>query len=319
MLQRVVITPATITLAPGATQQFAVAGLLSDGSTTAVTVTFTATGGAIAPTGLYTADSVAGSYRVIAAEAGGLAARLPSPWWPGPVLRRVVLTPASVTLAAGASPAVRRHRPAQTTRPPPISATSRRPGAPSPTGLYTAASVAGSYRVIATEASGLADTATVAVVAAAPVLQHVVLTPASVTLAAGATQQFAVTGRLSDGSTTAVTATFTATGGTIAPTGLYTAASVAGSYRVIATEASGLADTAAPAHQAPAPPPPPPPPPSTPGYAGCPAGATPLATTDDWAAKAAAAAQGTIFCAATGTTSGRGTSYPRPASSSSRR
>jgi parallel beta-helix repeat protein len=34
---------------------------------------------------------------------------------------------------------------------------------------------------------------------------------------------------------------------------------------------------------------------------GCPAGATPLATSDDWAAKANAAAAGTIFCAATGT------------------
>jgi hypothetical protein len=70
--------------------------------------------------------------------------------------------------------------------------------------------------------------------------------PATATLAAGAAQQFAVSGQWSDGGTTAPAVTFTATGGTISGEGLYTAGGVAGSYRVIAVQQGGaLADTSA--------------------------------------------------------------------------
>ncbi len=63
-------------------------------------------------------------------------------------------------------------------------------------------------------------------------------------MAAGGTQQFSVSGKMSDGSTTSVTATYSATGGTITTSGLYTAGMTAGTYRVIATATGGtLADT----------------------------------------------------------------------------
>lgn len=115
-------------------------------------------------------------------------------------------------------------------------------GTISATGLYTAGSTAGSYSVIAT-VDGKADTSVVTIAGSAT-LGSVVMTPASVSLNAGATQEFSVSGKMSDGSTVSVSPTYSATGGTISATGVYTAGTTAGGFRVIAT-AQGKADTSA--------------------------------------------------------------------------
>jgi hypothetical protein len=75
-----------------------------------------------------------------------------------------------------------------------------------------------------------------------PALAKVVLKPASVSLATSATHQFAAFGRTDAGDSVAVDVTFHATGGTITPTGLYTAGSNPGTFRVVATS-NELADT----------------------------------------------------------------------------
>jgi hypothetical protein len=161
-LQSLVLTPASVTLASGATRQFSVSGVWSDGATAAPAVTYSATGGMISATGLYSAGQTAGTYRVIAVQQGG-------------------------------------------TR---------------------------------------ADTSTVVVTVTAPVLQAVVLSPSSVSLTAGATRQFSVSGQWSDAGTTVPSVTYSATGGTISAGGLYTAGGTAGTYRVIAVQQGGtLADT----------------------------------------------------------------------------
>ena len=126
----------------------------------------------------------------------------------------------------------------------------------SASGLYTAGSTAGSFRVIATQQGGTkADT----------VGRHdrcrrrrtlsaVEVTPASVSLTTGGTQQFSAVGRMSDGSTAGVSVTWSATGGTVSGAGLYTAGSTAGTFRVIATQQGGTkADTATVTLSAPAP------------------------------------------------------------------
>jgi hypothetical protein len=112
-------------------------------------------------------------------------------------------------------------------------------------GLYTAGVTGGTFRVIATQQGGaLADTSAVTLTAPAPVLQAVILTPATVTLAPNATQQFAVSGQWSNGATTAPSVTYTATGGTVSGNGLYTAGGSTGTFRVIATQQGGaLADS----------------------------------------------------------------------------
>jgi hypothetical protein len=130
-------------------------------------------------------------------------------------------------------------------------------GSVSGAGLYTAGSTTGTYRVIATDPkSGFADTASVTI-PAAPVLAAVVLTPVTVRLQIGASQQFTVTGRMSDNSTTTITVNYQATGGTITAGGRYTAGNTTGSFLVIATVQGGtLADTSAVTIGNPPPPPP---------------------------------------------------------------
>jgi hypothetical protein len=124
-------------------------------------------------------------------------------------------------------------------------------------GSYTAGTTAGSYRVIAATTSGtVADTASVSVTVPAapaptepapvPTLTAVYVTPVSVSLNAGATQAFKVYGRNSDGDSVPVTVAFSATGGTVSSTGLFTAGTSGGSFRVVARESvSGKADTSA--------------------------------------------------------------------------
>jgi hypothetical protein len=138
-----------------------------------------------------------------------------------------------------------------------------------PSGMYQAGAVPGAYQVVASNTLGtVADTVTVRVRPPVvpdstvtpvpdpdstpdptpepdpePTLARVVLRPASVLLAVQTTHQFSVFGRTESGDSVAVDVTFQATGGTITSTGLYTAGSTAGTYRVVAST-SGLADTA---------------------------------------------------------------------------
>ncbi len=85
----------------------------------------------------------------------------------------------------------------------------------------------------------LADTTTVTLTATPPVLQAVILTPSQASLATGGTQQFSVSGQWSNGATTAPAVTYSATGGSINSSGLYTAGNTAGTFRVIATQQGG--------------------------------------------------------------------------------
>lgn len=111
-------------------------------------------------------------------------------------------------------------------------------------GLYTAGATEGQFRVIARAAEGPADTSLVTIVQPSGTLTQVILTPPSVSLETGATQQFSVAGVWSDGSHTAPAVNYSETGGSISAGGLYTAGNSPGSYRVIATQLGGsLADT----------------------------------------------------------------------------
>lgn len=247
-LTAVEITPSSVSLNPSATQQFSALGRMSDGSTSAVTVTWSATGGTVSGAGLYTAGSTPGSYRVIAVRQGGTQADTSAITVvaPPPTLTAVVVTPPSVTLAAGATQqfsAVGQMSDGSTSA---VTVTwSGTGGTVSGSGLYTAGSTAGTFRVIAVRQGGTqADTSSITITPPTPTLTAVEVAPTSVTLAGGATQQFTAVGRMSDGSTSAVTVTWSATGGTVSGAGLYTAGSTAGTYRVVAVRQGGTqADT----------------------------------------------------------------------------
>ncbi|HXO86779.1 MAG TPA: hypothetical protein VN803_14755, partial [Gemmatimonadales bacterium] len=77
-------------------------------------------------------------------------------------------------------------------------------------------------------------------------LVKLLINPKSSTLAVGGFQQFVVYGLKNTGDSVSVSVTYSATGGTIAGSGAYTAGQTAGSYRVIANQNGGaLADTSA--------------------------------------------------------------------------
>jgi len=72
-LVAVELTPPSATIQVGQSQSFTAIGRLSDNSTTAVPVSWSATGGTISDGGVYTAGATAGTHRVIATEIGGAA------------------------------------------------------------------------------------------------------------------------------------------------------------------------------------------------------------------------------------------------------
>ncbi len=90
------------------------------------------------------------------------------------------------------------------------------------------------------------DTAIVVVVPPIRNLVSLEVSPETVTLEAGSTHSFAAVGHLSGGASAPVGVVWSATGGTIDPSGSYTAGQTAGTYQVIAANVLGtLADTAA--------------------------------------------------------------------------
>lgn len=242
------LNPASATMMAGTTRQFSTTALWSTGATTVPPVTYSATGGSISQTGLYTAPTSPGIYRVIVAQNGGSVRDTSEVTvQSSPVtLSSLTMTPPSVTLNAGQTQqfSVAGSWSNGTNSAPPVnySATG---GSVSATGLYTAPSTAGTYRVIAAHTGGtLRDTSVVTVQATALTLTSLAINPSSVSVSAGQTQQFAVTGNWSNGSSSTPSHTYSATGGTVSAGGLYTAPTTSGTYLVIAAHSGGtLRDT----------------------------------------------------------------------------
>jgi hypothetical protein len=242
------ITPDTALLAPGASQGFTARGVLKDGSSVNLRVTWSVSGGTIDSTGLYVAPASQGHYR-ISAEASGVTDSADvsiEPTADGATVDQVVLTPATVSLQTGASQGFTASAKMSDGSVAPASVTYTATGGTiSSAGSYVAGQTPGVFRVVATDVGGKADTSAVTVTAPAPTVSAIVLTPATATLAAGTTLQFSASSKLTDGSTSSASVTYTATGGTITAAGLYTAGASAGTFRVIATGVDvPLADTA---------------------------------------------------------------------------
>jgi hypothetical protein len=110
-------------------------------------------------------------------------------------------------------------------------------GTISSSGRYIADSLEGDYEVRATLARPTADAAASSgsSVVRLRKLAQLAVTPASATLPTRGTQAFAAYGRLNGGDSVAVSVTWTATGGTISSTGLYTAGPTPGANGVTAS------------------------------------------------------------------------------------
>jgi hypothetical protein len=233
---RIVIGHHPETLEAGTSYAFSATAFLKNGIPAPVGLQWSATGGTVDPAGVYTADSVAGTFQVIAANRSG-----------------TIADTASLTVVpAGDDPVLGGPEPEPTPGPDP---------GPTPGPVPTPAPGPQPMPLPSPTPT--------------PAGVRVIVTPARVNLTAGATQKFRAYGRNTAGDSVAVSAVFRATGGSITPAGLYTAGQYGGAFRVIAS-VNGRADTAkvtlnaAPA--APAPTPTPAPPPIYTGRMGVPVG-----------------------------------------------
>ncbi len=243
VVSAVEVTPSSVSLALGSTQQFEARARDQFGGVMSGTFTWSATGGTITSSGFYEVGSVTGTYQVVVQEVTG-PADTATVTLVNPVITSVEVTPASLALRPGdtqqfqATALDQFGAPTQGTF-----GWTASGGSITSDGSYLAGSVTGSFEVVATEASGVADTADVTI--EEPVVSTVELSPASVRLRPGDTQQFSAEARDQFGAIMQGTFSWTATGGSITSDGSYQAGSVVGSYEVVATEASGLGDTAA--------------------------------------------------------------------------
>ncbi|HEY6948265.1 MAG TPA: hypothetical protein VI297_05550, partial [Gemmatimonadales bacterium] len=246
---KVILTPQTQTTTVHQVVRFTAFAKSSTGDSVPVQVRWSATGGTVDSTGAFSA-SQPGTYAVIGT--------LPDASVPPdtatisvlPGFAALVLKPDSAALQLGGTVAfgVSARLTDGTLAPLDGAVFTATGGTITAAGSYTAGAAAGTYQVIAKTSDGqFADTSVVKVATVVPVavLQAVEITPSSVTLVTGGTQQFTVVGRLTDGNTTSITGpVFSATGGTVTSAGAYTAGGAAGTYRVIVRTSNGtFADT----------------------------------------------------------------------------
>ena len=230
----IVISPTAASLQTGNSQQFSA----SVGGTINTAVTWSATGGTISSTGMYTAPSTAGSYVVTATSSADTskAASAAVTVNAAPVVA-VTISPTSVSLLTGGTQQFSATVTGSSNTAVTWSVTG---GSVSSTGLYTAPTTAGTYTVKATSVADTTKSASATVtVSAAPVVA-ISISPTSASMLTGGTQQFTAT--VTGSSNTAVT--WSATGGSVSSSGLYTAPSSAGTYTVTATSAADTTKSA---------------------------------------------------------------------------
>lgn len=260
------LSPRLGALNPGGTLELEAAAKWSDGQLRAVTPVWTATGGTVSMTGLFTAGNLAGQAMVIVTCAGCNVAdtariTISDPVVPAPVVTQLVVYPPVLNLAAGATypyQVAALWSDGSTTVPPLVWT----PGGGAMSGMtYTAGQAAGTYQVIVRDAGGsAADTSVVTITGGAPppplTVTRLNITPANPMVDIGATLQFAATASMSDGTTTNPAIQWSATGGTISAGGLYTAGAAAGLFVARATCAGcGRTDSLAVTVTTPPPPP----------------------------------------------------------------
>ncbi len=229
------VNPPTATLQPGQTQQFSA----TVSGTSNTSVTWTATGGAINSSGLFTAGAAAGSFTVTATSAadatksGSASVTIVQPV-------SVMVSPTSASVQSGQTKQFTATVTGSSNTAVTWSATG---GTITSGGLFTAGSAAGTnFSVTATSVADATKSASATVtVTAAPPTVSVSISPASASLNPGQTKQFSAT--VTGSSNTSVT--WTATGGTISSAGLYTAGQTPGSFSVTATSAADTTKSAA--------------------------------------------------------------------------
>ncbi|HEX6494752.1 MAG TPA: Ig-like domain-containing protein [Acidobacteriaceae bacterium] len=211
-LSSITISPATTTIAAGATQQFAAKATYSDGSTADVTATagWTSSNTAVATvasTGLATA--VATGSTTITATVNGISgtAALTVPA-PSATLTSIAVTPPTPSIAVGTTEQFTATATYSDGSTAPVTTTviwtSTNPAAATISSAGLATAVAAGSTTVTASLNGISGNTTLTV---APSLSSVSVSPNPADIGIGATQQFAATAKYSDNSIKDVTAT----------------------------------------------------------------------------------------------------------------
>ena len=210
-LKRVVLLPDAVSLAAGGTVQFSSYAVMANGDSVPVGASYSATGGTITATGMYTAGSSSGVFAVIATvpgSGGGGDSRADSAQvtitggTPVPVTA-VLVSPATASIAVGATVQL-----TATTRDANGNVLSGRAitWSSSATGMATVnasglvSGVAAGSATITATSEGKSGTAAITVTAAAPPpVASVTITPATASIAVGATLQLTATTKDANG------------------------------------------------------------------------------------------------------------------------
>lgn len=217
-LSSIAVTPASPSIAAGATQQFTATGTYSDGSTSNITATVTWTSSS---TGVATinaagvATGVAAGSSTITAALSGVSGRatLAVTAGTGPTITAIAVTPAAPSITAGATQQFTATATYSNGTTGNVTTTvtwtsSNTAAATISTGGLATGVAAGSSTITAS-LSGVSGSATLTVTAATKTLSSIAVTPNPASFAVGATQQFTATATYSDGSTGNVTSTVT--------------------------------------------------------------------------------------------------------------
>ena len=167
------LAPAATSVIIGGTAQFQSTASWPDGATRSVVVTYSANGGTVSVNGLYHAGQVAGTFMVIASCSCGSAdtssVRVTGPNTTAPVIG-ITVSPSLVSVTAGQQQQFTvTGRASDGSSVQALVTWAATGGTINGSGGYAAGNTIGTYRVIATlQGGGLADTATVSIVAASP-------------------------------------------------------------------------------------------------------------------------------------------------------
>jgi hypothetical protein len=228
------VSPGTASLQSGGQQQFTASVF----GTSYTGVAWKATGGTVTTTGLYTAPSTAGTYTVTATSAADSTKSASSIITVSqPTQVSISVSPGTANIQTGGQQQFTASVFGTSNTGVAWKATG---GTVATTGLYTAPSTAGTYTVTATSAADSTKSASSSITVSQPTQVSISVSPGTASLQAGGQQQF--TAMISGTSNTAVT--WTASGGTITTTGLYTAPSAAGTYTVKAVSAANSSTSA---------------------------------------------------------------------------
>jgi uncharacterized protein YjdB len=214
-LTAIVVTPATASMTVGASQQFTATGSYGDGTSADVTASVTWTSsspsiGSITTAGMATAVA-AGSSTITASLSGINGAATLTVTVATKTLSSIAVTPATASIGVGATEqfvATATYSDGSTavlTSTATWASSSAAVATMNAAGLATA--VAAGTTTITATVSGVSGTAALAVTA--KTLASIAVTPAAMSIVAGATEQYTATATYSDGSTAGVTSTAT--------------------------------------------------------------------------------------------------------------